>query len=546
MTTPGFADVLLDNPSRQLDRPFTYGIPPALAGQVGIGSVVVVPFINSFQVGYVLALRDQAGMDGVKEISRLVDEPPVFNPETVELCAWMAERYLTPLSQVFRLVTPPGRARTLVEEVRLLRGGEEGRGLLHPRAQRACRVLEALEEAGGCLPLKSLKSRTGDGDLSSTLRKMEGLGLVERVVHLSRPKVDAVSVMVVRLEGPGREWLAVRRLDGGAAGGEGPHAAAAPRPGGPRGTGRAGAPGRTGRGELHRLSQPALHGPAGARLHRPGGEAARPLQPHDLRPPARRGPQPGPGRRVRRDPRLPGRRLAPVLPAARHHRQRQDRGLPALHPRRAGTGQDRHRAGAGDIPHPPDGGEVQGHAGRHGGGAPLRPGPGGAIRPVARYPRRHSPRGHRGAFRSLRPPAGPRPHRHRRGARDHLQGERGPPLPRPGGGRLPRPPQLGGAGAGKRHSPAGDGLPRPAGGTGQPGPPPAHRRPPPPPHRGGGHARGQPAGHCAPSSAPAWSTRWSTSTTRASRPSSSSTGAGSRPFSSATSAATSSAASSAR
>ena len=209
VTTPGFADVLLDNPSRQLDRPFTYGIPPALAGQVGIGSVVVVPFINSFQVGYVLALRDQAGMDGVKEISRLVDEPPVFNPETVELCAWMAERYLTPLSQVFRLITPPGRARTLVEEVRLLRGGEEGRGLLHPRAQRACRVLEALEEAGGCLPLKSLKSRTGDGDLGSTLRKMEGLGLVERVVHLSRPRVDAVSVMVVRLEGPGREWLAV-------------------------------------------------------------------------------------------------------------------------------------------------------------------------------------------------------------------------------------------------------------------------------------------------------------------------------------------------
>jgi len=169
---PEFAEVLLDSPSRQLDRPFTYGIPPSLAGRVGVGSVVVVPFNRSLQVGYVLALRAEAGLEKVKDISRLAD------------------RYLTPLSQVFRLVTPPGRGRSLVEEVRLLQGGEDGRAALHPRARKARQVMEALEDAGGSLSLKALKSRAGGGDLGSTLRKMEDLGLVERAVHLSSPRVD--------------------------------------------------------------------------------------------------------------------------------------------------------------------------------------------------------------------------------------------------------------------------------------------------------------------------------------------------------------------
>lgn len=205
---PGFADVLLDNPSRQLDRPFTYRIPRTMLGKVGIGSVVVVPFLHSNQVGYVLGLRDRAGVEGVKEIARLVDEPPVFNLETVELCSWMADRYLTPLSQVLRLVTPPGRGRTLTEEVGLLVEGDEARRILHPRAEQARRVLEKLEEAGGRASLTSLKSGSAEKSLSQALRKMEDLGLIERVVKLGQPKVDKISVMVVGLEETGRKWLA--------------------------------------------------------------------------------------------------------------------------------------------------------------------------------------------------------------------------------------------------------------------------------------------------------------------------------------------------
>ncbi len=152
-----FADVLLDNPSRQLDRPFTYRVPENLRGKVSTGSVVVVPFLHSHYVAYVLGPCDQPSRDGIKDIDRLVDEPPVFNREMVELCAWMADRYITPLSQVFRLITPPGRGRTLDEEIRLKAGGEAGPERLSVQPQLSLDILRSLQDAGGSIPLKSLR-----------------------------------------------------------------------------------------------------------------------------------------------------------------------------------------------------------------------------------------------------------------------------------------------------------------------------------------------------------------------------------------------------
>jgi primosomal protein N' (replication factor Y) len=203
-----FADVLLDNPSRQLDRPFTYRVPEDLRGKVSTGSVVVVPFLHSHYVAYVLGPCDRPLRDGIKDIARVVDEPPVFNQEMVELCAWMADRYITPLSQVFRLITPPGRGRTLDEEIRLKVGGEEGLERLSRQAQLQRLILQSLQDAGGSAPLKSLRSEFPDKNLVSCLKRMDELGLIERIVHLSRPKVDKIIVTFVRLEEAGRIWLA--------------------------------------------------------------------------------------------------------------------------------------------------------------------------------------------------------------------------------------------------------------------------------------------------------------------------------------------------
>jgi primosomal protein N' (replication factor Y) len=203
-----FADVLLDNPSRQLDRPFTYRVPEDLRGKVSAGSVVVVPFLHSHYVAYVLGPCDHPQRDGIKDIARVVDEPPVFNQEMVKLCAWMADRYITPLSQVFRLITPPGRGRTLDEEIRLKVGGEDDLERLPRQSQLQRLVLQSLQDAGGSAPLKSLRSEFPDKNLVSSLKRLEELGLIERVVHLSRPKVDKICVAFVHLEEAGRIWLA--------------------------------------------------------------------------------------------------------------------------------------------------------------------------------------------------------------------------------------------------------------------------------------------------------------------------------------------------
>ncbi len=202
-----YVDVLLDNPSRQLDRPFTYHVPARMRGMVCSGSVVVVPFLHSHQVAYVLGPGTMPPPDGVKDVERLVDEPPVFNREMVELCTWIAERYLTPLSQVFRLITPPGRSRSMTEEVRLIVPLEKILEQLDTRSRLPCQVAQVLDEKGGLASLQSLKRNFPNSNLRPAIRKLEEMGLAETVMHLNPPKVDRVIVTMVCLEKAGLAWL---------------------------------------------------------------------------------------------------------------------------------------------------------------------------------------------------------------------------------------------------------------------------------------------------------------------------------------------------
>lgn len=56
-----FASVILDIPTRALDTPFTYAVPPELEGTVCVGSTVLVTFAHRAAVGYVVALGDELG-----------------------------------------------------------------------------------------------------------------------------------------------------------------------------------------------------------------------------------------------------------------------------------------------------------------------------------------------------------------------------------------------------------------------------------------------------------------------------------------------------
>ncbi|MFC6165203.1 primosomal protein N' [Lactiplantibacillus dongliensis] len=90
------AQVLVDVPTMQTNRPYSYRIPAAWRSQVQPGMRVVVPFGRGKRrvQGFVLACNDEdePAYDGeLKAIDTVVDLAPVLNSEALALSKWLAD-----------------------------------------------------------------------------------------------------------------------------------------------------------------------------------------------------------------------------------------------------------------------------------------------------------------------------------------------------------------------------------------------------------------------------------------------------------------------
>jgi primosomal protein N' (replication factor Y) len=140
-----------------LQDAYTYRVPEALAELVGLGARVEVPFGRRALVGYVVGFPEHTEVPRLKDIVRLVDDPPLLGPRLLDLARWMAEYYACSLGEALRAVLPTGvdrkRGRPRGRDVE---GGERG-VLLEPapptqlNAWQAVALgrVEARLEAGG-------------------------------------------------------------------------------------------------------------------------------------------------------------------------------------------------------------------------------------------------------------------------------------------------------------------------------------------------------------------------------------------------------------
>ncbi|MCC6299033.1 MAG: primosomal protein N' [Anaerolineales bacterium] len=87
---------------------FDYAVPESLAGTVGVGHLVIVPFGKQTVQGIVLRFIDQPSVREVKEIVQLLDSEPVLTQAQIMLAEEMAESTLAPLAAVIGLFLPVG------------------------------------------------------------------------------------------------------------------------------------------------------------------------------------------------------------------------------------------------------------------------------------------------------------------------------------------------------------------------------------------------------------------------------------------------------
>ena len=87
---------------------FDYAVPEALAVNVGVGHLVIVPFGKQTAQGVVFRFIDHPSVPDVKEVIELVDPIPVLTQAQIALAEATAESTLSPLASIVSLFLPAG------------------------------------------------------------------------------------------------------------------------------------------------------------------------------------------------------------------------------------------------------------------------------------------------------------------------------------------------------------------------------------------------------------------------------------------------------
>lgn len=107
-----YAHIVLDIPTRALEKAFDYAIPDDLASDVLVGTTVLVMFSRRLSVGYVVAVTDQPvkplAADKIHPVLQVL-APPAFDIGAARVASWMSREYACPPCEALRPFLAPGQ-----------------------------------------------------------------------------------------------------------------------------------------------------------------------------------------------------------------------------------------------------------------------------------------------------------------------------------------------------------------------------------------------------------------------------------------------------
>ncbi len=163
--------------------PFSYRMPEGEAVPER-GVRVVVPFGGRRVIGAVTGPAPETADLLLKDVQEVLDEAALVPPPLLDLAAWVAEHYLAPPGECYRLVMPPAGVRASKATVRLVRADP---GTNDP-------VVEALRD--GPLRVSVLARRLGR-DPEGRLARLRKQGIVAIEQDLGAPGFRDVQVAVL-------------------------------------------------------------------------------------------------------------------------------------------------------------------------------------------------------------------------------------------------------------------------------------------------------------------------------------------------------------
>jgi primosomal protein N' (replication factor Y) (superfamily II helicase) len=159
--------------------PFSYGLPERL-NPPERGARVLVPFGKRRVVGIALGVPKEAPPAELKDILEIVDEEPLVTPPLLDLAAWVAEYYLAPPGECYRMIFPPEGVRASRAVARLI-------------AREAVVAEDDLirELREGPLPVSTLARRLGR-DPTSHLARLRKAGVIAIEQEIGGPTFSEI------------------------------------------------------------------------------------------------------------------------------------------------------------------------------------------------------------------------------------------------------------------------------------------------------------------------------------------------------------------
>ena len=115
------AEVIVDVPAQQTDRPFDYRVPEKWSGMIQEGMRVTVPFGPRKLLGFVVKLKEISEFKSLKNISGLLDMEPALNEELLELGHWLADETMCFKISAFQAMLPAAMKAKYEKQIRLTR-----------------------------------------------------------------------------------------------------------------------------------------------------------------------------------------------------------------------------------------------------------------------------------------------------------------------------------------------------------------------------------------------------------------------------------------
>jgi len=186
---------------------FDYSVPESLAGKVGVGHLVIVPFGKQTVQGVVFRFIEQPSVREVKEILELVDSDPVLTQAQIALAESMAESTLSSIASIVGLFLPVGLSQQVDTIYELRNTNYENRTdgkTISPKTQRQTiegRILSLLRIRG---PLRGrqIDAHFAKVDWRKTAHFLVRKGVLSAKSVLPPPRVRSKYIRVAQLAVP--------------------------------------------------------------------------------------------------------------------------------------------------------------------------------------------------------------------------------------------------------------------------------------------------------------------------------------------------------